>query len=156
MKNTRYIKDIWLDLPEEEVQGIIRRFLNQGQFEIRSNFGGMEYYESGISICHRFFQYRYKGGCLHIEAWLGQGPKNVEVGLTGWRGIMETSTYLSYVHQLLEELLALLPKGNPVCMALREEMRREKRHSKAGVVFMVVMLCVFAAMMIVAKSTGYR
>ena len=53
---------------------------------------------------------------------------------------METSTYLSYVHQLLEELLALLPKGNPVCMALREEMRREKRHSKAGVVFMVVML----------------
>lgn len=130
--------------------GIIRRFLNEGQFEIRSNFGGMEYFESGIGISHRFFKYRYKDGCLHIEAWLGQ--KNAEVGLTGWGGIMETSSYLSYVHRLLEELLALLPKGDPVCAALREEMRREKKHSKAGVVFMVVMLCVFAVMMIVAKS----
>ena len=152
MANTRYVKDIQLDLPEDEVQGIIRRFLNEGRFEIRSNFGGMEYYESGISstFSHRFLKYLYKDGCLHIEAWLGQ--KNVEVGLTGWGGIMETSTYLSCIHQLMEELLSLLPKGNPVCVALREEMRREKKHSKAGVAFLAVMLCVFAVIVIIAKT----
>lgn len=147
----RYIKDIQLDHPEDEVQSIMRRFLSTNRFEMKTSFGGNSYYvfgENSVRI-YRFFQYHYKDGCLHMEAWLGWGK--VEEGLTGWGSVMEKSTYLEKVHRLIEELLALLPAGHPVVVAIRKELAHEKRSNQAGIVFMVVMLCLFGLMYAMTK-----
>lgn len=147
----RYIKDIQLDLPEDEVQSIIQRFLSTNRFEMKTSSDRNPYYVLGEnsvrSYC--FFQYHYKDGCLHMEAWLGLNK--VEEGLTGWGSVVEKSTYLERVHGLLAELLALLPAGHPVAVAMRGELAREKRSNQAGIVFMVVMLCLFGLMYAVAK-----
>ena len=147
----RYIKDIQLDLPEDEVQSIMQRFLSTNRFEMKTSSDGNPYYVLGEnsvrSYC--FFQYHYKDGCLHMEAWLGLGK--VEEGLTGWGSVVEKSTYLERVHRLIEELLALLPAGHPVVVAISKELAHEKRSNQAGIVFMVVMLCLFGLMYAVAK-----
>lgn len=147
----RYIKDIQLDFPEDEVQSIMRRFLSANRFEMKTSSDGNPYYALGENAVRSycFFQYHYKDGCLHMEAWLGLGK--VEEGLTGWGSVVEKSTYLERVHGLIEELLALLPAGHPVAVAMREELAREKRSNQAGIVFMVVMLCLFGLMYAVAK-----
>lgn len=147
----RYIKDIQLDLPEDEVQDIVQRFLGTNGFEKRAYFGKNPHYVLGEnsvrSYC--FFQYHYKDGCLHMEAWLGLNQ--VETGLLGWGSIMEKSTYLQKVHQLIEELLVLLPAGHPVVMAMRKELIKEKKSNRAGIAFLAVMFCLFWLMMAVIK-----
>lgn len=128
----RYIKDIQLDLPGDEVQSIMRRFLSTNRFKMKTSFGGNPYYVLGEnsvrSYC--FFQYLYKDGCLHMEAWLGLNK--VEEGLTGWGSVMEKSTYLEKVHRLIEELLALLPAGHPVVVAIRKDWPMRKGRIRRG------------------------
>ncbi len=147
----RYIKDIWLGLPEDEVQNVIQRFLNTNSFVLKQNFGRAPYYVLGESTvrCNCFFQYHYTEGKLHMEAWLGLN--NVESDLTGMSSVVEKSTYLQKVHQLIEELLALLPAGNPVAVAMYDELASEKNKNRAGMALFVILLCVFALMVAVAK-----
>lgn len=150
----RYIKDIQLDLSEDEVQNIMQRFLSTNRFEMKTSSDGKPYYVMGDSVrSYCFFQYYYKDGCLHMEAWLVLGK--VEEGLTGWGSVVEKSTYLERVHGLIEELLALLPADHPGVEAIRKELAHEKRSNQAGIVFMVVMLCLFGLMYAVAKYSKY-
>ncbi len=69
----RYIKDIQLDLPEDEVQSIIQRFLSTNRFEMKTSSDRNPYYVLGEnsvrSYC--FFQYHYKNGSWHMETWVG-------------------------------------------------------------------------------------
>lgn len=129
----------------------MRRFLSTNRFEMKTSHDGNPYYVLGENSVHSycFFQYYYNDGCLHMEAWLGLNK--VEEGLTGWGSVMEKSTYLERVHGLLEELLALLPADHPGVEAIRKELAHEKRSNQAGIVFMVVMLCLVGLMYAVAK-----
>lgn len=147
----RYVKDIWLGLPEDEVQNVIQRFLSTNNFVLKQNFERAPYYVLGESTVrsYGFFQYHYKDGSLHIEAWLGLN--NVESDLTGWSSVVEKSTYLQKIHQLIEEVLALLPAGNPVAAAMYKELAGERNRNRAGMALFVVLLCVFVLMMAVSK-----
>ncbi len=147
----RYVKDIRLGLPEDEVQNVIQRFLSTNNFVLKQNFERAPYYVLGENAVrsYGFFQYHYKDGSLHIEAYLGLN--NVESGLTGWSSAVEKSTYLQKIHQLIEEVLALLPAGNPVAVAMYKELAGERNKSRAGMALFVVLLCVFVLMMAVSK-----
>ena len=148
----RYIKDIRLGLQEEWVESVIQRFLSVNHFERKVSFAGNVYYEwskfqgadSGLPQINRFFQYQYEGGLLHMEAWIGNDK--MEMGLTGWGSMMEKYPYLKGMQQLIDELLAPLPKDHYAVAALRKEMRKEKIKRCVGGIFFFVLLLVFFVM----------
>ncbi|MDE5679750.1 MAG: hypothetical protein K2I01_04880 [Lachnospiraceae bacterium] len=156
----RYIKDIRLGLQEEWVESVIQRFLSVNHFERKISFAGNVYYEwskfqgieSGIPQLNRFFQYQYKDGLLHLEAWIGNDK--VEMGLTGWGGMTEKYPYLKGMQQLVDELLAPLPKDHYAVAALRKEMRKEKRARYVGAVVLFVLLFGFMAVWAWARQAS--
>ena len=148
----RYIKDIRLGLQEEWVESVIQRFLSVNHFERKVSFAGNVYYEwskfpgtdSGLPQINRFFRYQYRDGLLHMEAWIGNDK--MEMGLTGWGSMMEKYPYLKGMQQLIDELLAPLPKDHYAVAALRKEMRKEKIKRCIGGIFFFVLLLGFFVM----------
>ncbi len=121
---SRYIKDMELQFPENEVQEIINSFLEDGGF-YQGQWQGKSCYVSDYGLNGSgsfgsmnknlqqiyFFDYTYVDGRLHFEAWVRDGKKN-ENGLTGAYNFAMKQPYTTLVLRLQKKLTDKLPAGS--------------------------------------------
>lgn len=163
---SRYIREIDLQLPEDEVQGLIDGFLKgngfyrdewQGKICWTADFG-MNMAVSPLRVTEAntriyFFDYTYENGKLHFEAWLRDGKKK-EVGLTGWYLWQTKEPYTDLVSKLEKELISKLPQDSDLRLqagnsAQIENSNRKmgKAHQLLGVVGLIVLIEVFLSIL---------
>ena len=117
----RYIRDIELQLPAEEVEREIQLFLDNADFYSavwkEEKCFCTDYNSNGVPGRMKnlkeiyFFLFTYTGGVLHIEAWVRDG-KNSETGLTGFYNWMMKQPYLELMIKLEKALIEKLPENS--------------------------------------------
>lgn len=122
---SRYIRDMELRFPKDDVEPVIQDFLNKGGFYqgewkgeacYVSDYGpGGPYNSYGQSMTLQvyFFKYSYQSGILHFEAWVRDG-KTKEVGLTGAYIFTMKQPYTALVSAMESRLTEMLPAGSPL------------------------------------------
>lgn len=113
MKN-RFVKDISLNVPAEDVERLMQNFFSENGF-YRTDWNGESCWSINRGICEKYqlFLYSYESGTLHIEAWLRSG-KTGEYSLDGWGAMIDRKNYLELMVHLIEQVLTLLPQGSNV------------------------------------------
>lgn len=108
MKN-RFVQDISLRVPAEEVEDLMQNFLSMNGF-YETEWNGEACWAADYGLCekYRMFLYSYGNGVLHIEAWLRSG-KNGEYSLNGWGAMIDRINYLDLMQLLIERALVLIP-----------------------------------------------
>ena len=159
---SRYIREIDLQLPENEVRGLMDRFLKENGFYRGEWKGqtcwtadyGMNMPATALKITGvYFFDYTYENGRLHFEAWVRDGKKK-EVGLTGWYLWQTKEPYTDLVSKLEKELISKLPQDSDLRLqagnrAQIENSNRKmgKAHQLLGVVGLIVLIEVFLSIL---------
>ncbi len=159
---SRYIREIDLQLPEDEVRGLIDSFLKgngfyrdewQGKICWTADYG-MNTGVSPLRVTEAntrlyFFDYTYENGKLHFEAWVKDGKKK-EMGLTGWYLWQLKTPYANLVSSLEKELIDKLPQDSGLRLQAEDSVYLEnssRRMSKAylllGIVGILVMITTF-------------
>lgn len=155
---SRYIKEIDLQLPEDEVQGLIDACLKekgfyrgewQGKICWTADFG-MNMAVSPLRVTAAntriyFFDYTYENGRLHFEAWLRDGKKK-EIGLTGWYLWQTKMPYTNLVSSLEKELINKLPQDSELRLQAENSTQIEnsnRRMGKANLLLGIVSILVF-------------
>lgn len=159
---TRYIREIDLQLPEEEVQGLIYGFLKENGF-YRGEWQGKTCWTAdfGINMAMSplrvtkantgvyFFDFTYENGRLHFEAWIRDGKKK-EIGLTGWYLWQIKMPYTDLVSSLEKELINKLPQDSELRLQTgnsaqieNSSRRMGKAHLILGIVGIVVSIVTF-------------
>lgn len=159
---SRYIREIDLQLPEDEVQGLIDGCLKENGFYRDEWQGkicwtadyGMNTAVSPLRVTEAntriyFFDYTYENGKLHFEAWVKDG-KTKEKGLTGWYLWQLKTPYANLVSSLEKELIDKLPQDSELRLQAEDSVQLEnssKRMSKAylllGIVGILVLVTTF-------------
>ena len=141
---SRYIKDMELQLPEEEVLEVIQAFLDDGGF-YKGQWQGKICYTTDYGFGYPgaavknleqfyFFEYSYACGKLHFEAWLRDG-KTKEMGLTGMYNIAAKQPYTALISKLEENLIAKMPEGSKERVQIESEhemIRNDSRKMNTG------------------------
>lgn len=159
----RYIREMDLQLPENEVRELIDGFLKENGF-YRGEWQGQIYWTAdyGINmpippiriakayIGLYFFDYTYENGKLHFEAWMRDGKKK-EIGLTGWYLWQIKEPYTGLVSKLEKELIDKLPQDSELRLQAGDSTQIEnskrrmgKAHLILGVVGILVMIATFS------------
>lgn len=118
---SRYIRDIELHLPKNDVETEVYSFLQNAGF-YPSNWKGeqcfcADYRPNGIESNIKgyqgiyFFKSVYENGVLHMEAWVRDG-KASETGLTGFYNVMMKQPYLNQIVGFENTLISKLPEGS--------------------------------------------
>lgn len=159
---SRYIREIDLQLPEDEVQGLIDGFLKRNGFYRDEWQGkicwtadyGMNTGVSPLRVTEAntrlyFFDYTYENGKLHFEAWVKDGKKK-EMGLTGWYLWQLKTPHANLVSSLEKELIDKLPLDSELRLQAEDSVYLEnssRRMSKAylllGIVGILVLITTF-------------
>ncbi len=148
-KNTRYRKDITLELPTEIVQPILEKFIaDNGMHRITwkeencwtSDYGNIQNYY--------YFNYHYDKSTLHMEAWIGAGNQ-YETGLTGASSITSKVPYLQKIHQLSRCLIEQMPESLLRQRAVAELLEEEKLLKKGN---KLLHICLAAAFILFVLS----
>lgn len=146
MKN-RFVKDIPLQVPAQEVESLMEGFLYRNGF-YKTDWNKEACWAADRGICekYRLFLYSYENGVLHIEAWLRAG-KTKEYSLNGWGAMNDRQTYLELMKLLIEQVLALLPQDSGIRVedVLSEEDKRASKRYR-----IVWPLVVLAALILMA------
>ena len=136
---SRYIRDMELQLPENDVQAVVQDFLNKGGFyqgewkgevcyvsdygpSANGPGGPCNSYGQSLTLQVYFFKYSYQNGILHFEAWVRDG-KTKEVGLTGAYVFTLKQPYTALVSAMENHLMEMLPMGS----ALRNRAEADSR-----------------------------
>ncbi len=141
---SRYIREMDLQLPENEVQGLIDGFLKENGF-YRGEWQGQIYWTAdyGINmpippvrvakayIGLYFFDYTYENGKLHFEAWIRDGKKK-EIGLTGWYLWQIKEPYTGLVSKLERELIDGLPQDSELRLQAGNSTQIENSSRRMG------------------------
>lgn len=138
-KDSRYIKDIVLNLPSEEIESVIQEFLTKYNF-YQTEWRGDICWSSGEEL--RFFQYSYSNDTLHIEAWVRNG-KTGEMGLTGFAASDLKVPYLYTIRELLSMIIRHLPENSAQKQKLLEEYKADSRSFKKGIIVLVAAVLCF-------------
>lgn len=166
----RYIRDMELQLPEEEVEAVVQDFLNKGGFYqgewkgemcYTSDYGAMgignSYGNPNLSRFY-FFTYTYQGGILHFEAWVRDG-KTKEVGLTGVYSLTLKQPYTAMVSALENRLVDMLPEGSALrtcaesgSKAIGDNARRMSKVTP--LIYALALICVASALINVLRHLG--
>ncbi len=118
---SRYIRDMVLQLPEDQVRAVINEFLQNGNFYQGTwkdkpcyvgDYGFGFYGQSRIAGIY-FFDYTYENGTLHFEAWVRDG-KTKEIGLTGAYSFTTKQPYAAQISALENRLIQNLPPESPL------------------------------------------
>lgn len=158
----RYIREIDLQLPENEVQWLIDGFLKENGF-YRGEWQGQICWTAdyGINmpippvrvakayIGLYFFYCTYEDGKLHFEAWLREGKKK-EIGLTGLYLWQIKEPYTGLVSKLEKKLIDELPQDSELRLQagnsaqIENSSRRMGRaHRLLGIVGILVFIATF-------------
>ena len=157
----RYTKDIELQLPAEEVEEEVQKFIAQaGLYPTNWNgedcfcadytpFGmpaGQEFYKRIY-----FFKSSYENGVLHMEAWIRDGRMKEDT-LTGMSAMTMKQPYLNEILRFENRLFAMLPedselrkKNMEAGQAVRKADKRQKGGMKAlrGISVLVLLWAAF-------------
>lgn len=135
----RYIREIELHLPAEQVDREISAFLEQGNFYPTLWKGVNCFCADGrpdtLPRSMRnakqiyFFLFDYHNGLLHTEAWLRDG-KEKEIELTGHYNWMLKQPYLQQIIKLEENLIEKLPQDSKLRENCRSHMQNLKKEHK--------------------------
>ena len=141
---TRYIKDIYLEQPEEIVEQVMNTFIEQNNFKHTLWNGEICWGASHVIVGEiYFFKYLYDNGTLHIEAWIRNG-KTKEMGLTGWEASDLKKPYYKLIWNLIKRLLALIPAESDLLEKNRDlfqDNKKQKRsHITSGIVIFLLLL----------------
>ncbi len=168
---SRYMMDMELRLPEDEVQEIIHSFLESGGF-YPGQWQGKPCYVSDYGLNGPgysgsinknleqiyFFDYTYLEGRLHFEAWVRDGKKN-ENGLTGAYNFAMKQPYTALVSRLQKNLTERLPSGSE--LRLKAEAQNEllqksgdKMNTGKQILGVVGFIMLFIALMNVLRHLG--
>lgn len=118
---SRYIRDMVLQLPEDQVRTVINEFLQNGNFYQGTwkdkacyvgDYGFDSYGQSMIAGIY-FFEYTYENGTLHFEAWVRDG-KTKEIGLTGAYSFTTKQPYAARIAALENQFIQSLPPESPL------------------------------------------
>ncbi len=146
----RYIREMDLQLPENEVQGLIDGFLKENGF-YRGEWQGQIYWTADYGINKPvppvrvakaymglyFFDYTYENGKLHFEAWLRDGKKK-EVELTGWYLWQIKFPYADLVAELEKDLIDKLPQDSELRLQAGNGCQLEKSSGRMGRAYLFV------------------
>lgn len=167
---SRYIRDIELQLPEDEVQAVVQDFLRKGGFYqsewkgekcYTSDYGmmgpGNSYGQSNLSQFY-FFIYTYQRGILHFEAWARDG-KTKEMGLTGAYSFTVKQPYAVMVSAMENCLMEMLPAGSALRTSAESGsqaiMNSSRKMSKAmPLVYAISLIFVAYALINVLRHLG--
>ena len=154
---SRYIRDMELRFPKEDVEPVIQDFLRKGGFYqgewkgeacYVTDYGpGGPYNSYGQSLTPQvyFFKYSYQNGILHFEAWVRDG-KTKEVGLTGAYIFTMKQPYTALVSAMESRLIEMLPAGSPLRIRAEADstaiMNNSRRMSK-GMPFVYALSLIF-------------
>lgn len=131
---TRYIKDIYLEQPEEIVEQIMNSFIQQNNFK-RTLWNGEICWGASHAIVGEiyFFKYIYDNGILHIEAWIRNG-KTKEMGLTGWEASDLKKPYYALIWSLIEYFLSLIPAESDLLEKNRNLFKDNKKQKRSHII----------------------
>lgn len=115
----RYIREEYINKPQEFVDFIMQDFLKKQKFE-PNNLDGEQIWQDGIGMLSmpRFFKYYYMNGVIHLEAWTrtplfaGIYCKK-ENDLTGFYGSVPKKAYRKDIENLIQVLYQPLPSDQP-------------------------------------------
>ena len=157
----RYRKDIELQLPAEEVEEEVQKFIAQaGHYP--TNWNGedcfcADYTPFGMPAEQEFykriyfFKSAYENGVLHMEAWIRDGRMKEDT-LTGMSAMTMKQPYLNEILRFENRLLAKLPedselrkKNMEAGQAVRKADKRQKGGMKAlwGISVLVLLWAAF-------------
>lgn len=111
----RYIREEFINKPQEFVDFIMRDFLQKHKFE-QTTLDGEAIWQDGTGMLSmpRFFKYFYQNGVIHLEAWTRTawlpgvyGKK--ENDLSGFYGSVPKNAYRSDIDNLIQVLYQPLP-----------------------------------------------
>lgn len=111
----RYIREEYINKPQEFVDFIMKDFLTKHQFE-QNNLDGEMIWQDGVGMLSmpRFFKYYYMNGVIHLEAWTRTawfpgiyGKK--ENDLSGFYGSLPKQAYRNDIDNLIQVLYQPLP-----------------------------------------------
>lgn len=161
----RYVREMDLQLPENEVWELIDGFLKENGF-YRGEWQGKACWTADFGINTLFtplrvtkantriyfFDYTYENGKLHFEAWLRDGKK--EIGLTGWYLWQTKEPYTGLISMLEKELINKLPQDSELRLQAGNSAQIEsssrrmgKAHQLLGVVGLIVLIEVFLSVL---------
>lgn len=111
----RYIREEYINKPQEFVDFIMQDFLKKQKFE-PNNLDGEQIWQDGVGMLSmpRFFKYYYMNGVIHLEAWtrttifVGIYCKK-ENDLTGIYGSVPKKAYRNDIENLIQVLYQPLP-----------------------------------------------
>ena len=115
----RYIREEYINKPQEFVEFIMQDFLKKQKFE-PNNLDGEQIWQDGIGMLSmpRFFKYYYMNGVIHLEAWTrtalfaGIYCKK-ENDLTGFYGSVPKNAFRNDIENLIQVLYQPLPSDQP-------------------------------------------
>lgn len=143
---TRYIKDIYLEQPEEIVEQIMSAFIEQNNFKHTLWNGEICWGASHVIVGEiYFFKYLYDNGTLHIEAWIRNG-KTKEMGLTGWEASDLKKPYYKLIWNLIKRLLALIPAESDLLEKNRDLFQDNKKQNRSHIVSGIVIFLLLLLM----------
>ena len=122
----RFIKDIYLGVPTDDVEKVVQNFLYRNNFH-KTQWNGESMWGSDTPFAenYRLFGYSYENGNLHLEASLRHG-KTAEIDLIGWEAMTERKSYLELIVGLLQDIIALVPENSALSV---ERILNEKENS---------------------------
>lgn len=111
----RYIREEFINKPQDFVDFIMKDFLQKHKFEQTTLDGEMIWQDgTGMLSMPRFFKYFYQNGVIHLEAWTRTawfpgvyGKK--ENDLSGFYGSVPKNAYRSDIDNLIQVLYQPLP-----------------------------------------------
>ncbi len=111
----RYIREEFINKPQEFVDFIMSDFLRKHKFEQTTLDGELIWQDgTGMLSMPRFFKYYYQNGVIHLEAWTRTawfpgvyGKK--ENDLAGFYGSVPKNAYRSDIDNLIQVLYQPLP-----------------------------------------------
>lgn len=111
----RYIREEFINKPQEFVDFIMRDFLIKNQFE-QNNLDGEMIWQDGVGMLSmpRFFKYYYMNGVIHLEAWTRTAwfpgiYSKKENDLSGFYGSVPKKAYRNDIDNLIQVLYQPLP-----------------------------------------------
>lgn len=111
----RYIREEFINKPQDFVDFIMKDFLQKHKFE-QTTLDGETIWQDGTGMLSmpRFFKYFYQNGVIHLEAWTRTawfpgvyGKK--ENDLSGFYGSVPKNAYRSDIDNLIQVLYQPLP-----------------------------------------------
>ena len=104
--NTRYVRDIQLNMPDEVISYVITDWLNRNSYSSDSYKGEPNVFSTGgVVTAKDYVKIIYQNGAFHIESWIKSGKREIGVDQDGMYGWAIKSSVKTKIDQFIDYLL---------------------------------------------------